>query len=257
MTNKPERSVAWITGGGSGIGRATALALAEAGFHVVISGRRRSELEETVRLLDSEGLPGYVLTLDVGDERAAAKAAKDIEHDVGPVSVLVCAAGINIPQRFWAGVSLKDYRRVVNVNLDGVVNVIHAVLPGMRHRTTGTVVVVSSWAGREFLPIAGMAYGASKAALSPLVESINCEEGRNGIRASLVMPGEVATPILMTRPQPPSHSDLERMLKPEDLGELIRYIAVSPPNVCLSEVLIGPTWNRIYIGAKDMKVNTR
>ncbi len=248
------RGVAWITGGGSGIGRAAAWALGAAGFHVVVSGRRQAELDETVRQLHAQQLAASALALDVGNGEAVHAAARRIEAEQGPVSLLVCAAGLNVPDRSWADVRLQDFRRIASVNLDGVVHTVHAVLPAMRSRGTGTVIVISSWAGREFLPVAGMAYGATKAALSPLVESINCEEGRHGIRASLIMPGEVATPMLMTRPRPPSAQDFERMLQPEDLGSLIRFIATAPPRMCVGEVLIGPTWNRIYIGADDMRV---
>lgn len=254
MQEPTTSGVAWITGGGSGIGRAAALALGAAGFHVVVSGRRQTELDETVRLLHAERLAATALALDVGDGEAVQAAAQRIECEQGPVRLLVCAAGLNVPGRSWADLRLQDFRRIASVNLDGVVHTVHAVLPAMRSRGAGTVIVISSWAGREFLPVAGMAYGATKAALSPLVESINCEEGRHGIRASLVMPGEVATPMLMTRPQPPSAQDFERMLHPEDLGNLICFIATAPSRMCLGEVLIGPTWNRIYIGADDMRV---
>lgn len=246
--------VAWITGGGSGIGRAAALALGAEGFHVVVSGRRQAELDETVRMLHAEQWAASALALDVGDGEAVHAAAQRIEAEQGSITLVVCAAGLNVPGRSWADVRLQDFRRIESVNLDGVVHTVHAVLPAMRSRGAGTVIVISSWAGREFLPVAGMAYGATKAALSPLVESINCEEGRHGIRASLVMPGEVATPMLMTRPQPPSAQEFERMLQPEDLGNLIRFIATAPSRMCVSEVLIGPTWNRIYIGADDMRV---
>jgi NAD(P)-dependent dehydrogenase (short-subunit alcohol dehydrogenase family) len=249
--------VAWVTGGGSGIGRAAALALGSEGAHVVVSGRRRAELDETVSLMEASGSAGCAMPVDVSDMAQVTRVAAEITESIGPVTVLACCAGINIPGRFWDRLKLDDYRSVVQVNLDGVVGAVHAVLPGMRERGAGTIVVVSSWAGREFLPIAGMAYGASKAALSPLVESINCEEGRKGIRATLLMPGEVATPILMTRPVPPLPDDFARMLQPEDMGDLVRYIAVAPARMCLGEILVGPTWNRIYIGADDMKVGAR
>lgn len=253
--NKPlQGKVAWITGGGTGIGRATAQALAAEGARVVISGRRRAELEEASAAMKAEGLDVEPLPLDVSDAAAVADAAKTIAQRHGPVALLVCCAGLNVPKRFWKDVSLEDYRRVAGVNLDGVVHCVHSVLPGMRSAGDGLIVVISSWAGREFLPIAGMAYGATKCALSPIVESINCEEGRHGVRATLLMPGEVATTILKTRPVPPSQEDLDRMLQPEDLAGLVRYIALAPPRMCVNEVLVGPTWNRIYIGADDMRV---
>ena len=113
--------------------------------------------------------------------------------------------------------------------------------------------MVSSWAGWRYLTFTGAAYGASKQGLAPLVESLNDQEGVHGIRASLVCPGEVATPILRTRPKPPPQEDMDRMLKPEDVGDAIRYVITAPPHVCLNEIVIAPTYNRIYTGAPDLK----
>lgn len=253
MKNDLRGKVAWVTGGGTGIGRETARALAREGAHVVISGRRAAELEQAVQEFAAEGLSATALPLDVADAEAVANAGQHISETHGPVSMLVCSAGTNMPGRFWNNMSLEGYNQIVGVNLNGVVHCVHTVLPGMRTQRDGVIVILSSWAGREFLPIAGMAYSASKTGLSPLTESINFEEGRNGIRATLIMPGEVATPILMTRPVPPSEDALARMLQPADLASLIVYVATAPRHVCLGEILIGPTWNRIYIGAGDMR----
>lgn len=257
MSNQLTGKIAWVTGGGSGIGREVARLLAGEGAHVVVSGRRESELEAAVSEFSAQGLEVTSLPVDVSDAAAVAKAVATIDGMLGPVSLLVCCAGLNVPGRFWKDLALNDYDKIVGVNLNGVVYCTHAVLPGMRAQKDGVIVLLSSWAGREFLPIAGMAYGATKCALSPITESINCEEGRNGIRATLIMPGEVATPMLMKRPVSPTPQDLEKMLQAEDLANLVRYVAVAPRRVCFGEILIGPTWNRIYIGADDMRVDAR
>jgi len=107
--------------------------------------------------------------------------------------------------------------------------------------------------GASILGFTGAAYGATKTGLAPLVESINDQEGRHGIRATLVCPGEVATPILRTRPVPPSEEEMARMLRPDDVADAIAYVVQAPAHVCLNEVVISPTWNRIYIGADDLK----
>ena len=98
-------------------------------------------------------------------------------------------------------------------------------------------------------PLAGAAYVAAKHGVVAMSHSINHEECVNGIRSSVVCPGEVATPILDQRPVPVSKEDRARMLQPEDMGDLIRYIATLPVHVCLNEVLVSPTWNRGYVGA--------
>jgi NADP-dependent 3-hydroxy acid dehydrogenase YdfG len=82
--------------------------------------------------------------------------------------------------------------------------------------------------------------------------SLNLEECANGIRATAICPGEVATPILRNRPIPPSEEELARMLTPEDLGRTIRFVAESPPHVCFNEILVSPTWNRMFLGGDDI-----
>jgi NADP-dependent 3-hydroxy acid dehydrogenase YdfG len=81
------------------------------------------------------------------------------------------------------------------------------------------------------------------------------EEGANGLRATVIMPGEVATPLLRKRPVAPSKEEMERMLQPEDLGATIRFVAELPPRVCVNEILISPTWNRVFFGGTDLARN--
>lgn len=245
--------VAWVTGGATGIGFSAARMLAEEGARVAISGRRAPELERAAGTLRAQGLDVTAYALDVSDAAAVARVAEQVRAECGPVSVLVCSAGTNVPNRFWRDLSAESFAKVVAINLQGVANCVRAVLPAMRERGDAVIAVVSSWSGRHYLPFTGAAYGASKMALAPLVESINIEEGRHGVRASLIMPGEVATPILKTRPVPPSDAEMSRMLQPDDVADVIRYVATAPAHVCINEVLIGPTWNRIYLGAEDLQ----
>lgn len=245
--------VAWVTGGATGIGHSAARMLAEEGASVAISGRRADALERAAAALREQGLDVAAYALDVGDAAAVARAAARIQVERGFVSVLVCSAGTNVPNRFWRDLTAESFASVVDINLQGAASCVHAVLPAMRERGDGVIAVVSSWSGRHYLPFTGAAYGASKMGLAPLVESINIEEGRHGVRASLIMPGEVATPILKTRPVPPSQAEMDRMLQPDDVADVIRYVATAPAHVCLNEVLIGPTWNRIYLGAEDLR----
>ena len=111
------------------------------------------------------------------------------------MSVLVCSAGTNVPARFLKRLTAQDFGKVVDINLKGATHCALAVLPSMRAQRDGVIVVVSSWAGREFLPFTGMAYNSAKAALTMLARSVNHDEGRHGIRCTLVQPGEVYTPI--------------------------------------------------------------
>lgn len=245
--------LAWVTGGGTGIGRATAAWLGRAGATVAISGRRVEELEKTAAELRAQGLRILVAPADVADAASVAAAHATISGRHGPVSVLVCAAGTNVPNRTWPKLTPEGFARVVQINLVGVANAVHAVLPGMRAAGGGSICVVSSLAGWSYKDFPGVAYSASKTALDPLVQSVNDEEGRHGVRACHFCPGEVATPILKSRPVPPSEEEIARMLRPEDVADAIGYVVSAPPHVCLAEVVIAPTWNRFYIGGEDLK----
>ena len=157
-----------------------------------------------------------------------------------------------MPNRSVEAITPSDFARVVDINLNGVMNGVLAVLPAMRQKGEGTLILTSSWAGRHPSRLTGPAYSASKHAVVALSHSINQDEGVNGIRCTALMPGEVATPIMQSRPKPPSDEDLARMLQSEDLGNMVRYIAEAPAHVCINEVLISPTWNRSFVGVSEM-----
>ena len=254
MTNRNlNGQVAWVTGGGTGIGIETVRALARAGSGVVVSGRRQSELEAAVGAGHGAGGVAHALALDVSDAAAVTAAAARIVADHGRIDTLVCSAGGNVPNRYWNALTPQALAQVISVNLNGVAYCVGAVLPAMRAAGRGSIAVVSSWAGWRYLTFTGAAYGASKMGLAPLVESINDQAGPNGIRATLICPGEVATPILRSRPKRPPDEDIARMLKPEDVADAIVYAMGAPAHVCLNEIVIGPVWNRIYTGADDLK----
>ncbi len=243
-----EGKKAWITGGGTGIGAASAFALAAAGAQVVVSGRRAAPLDDVVAQVADAGGKATALPLDVADADAVKAAAAQI----GPVDILLANAGLNIPDRAMAGVSTADWDRVVNVNLNGVFYPVRAVLPGMRAAGGGTLILISSWAGRYATALTGPAYNATKRAVIALNESINAEEGGHGIRSTVIMPGEVATDILKSRPNPPSEKEQARMLQAEDLAATVRFVAEMPARACVNEILIAPTWNRFYQGFEEL-----
>lgn len=244
--------VAWITGAGTGIGRAGAVELARGGAHIVLSGRRAAELEAVAAEIGAEGGKAETVPLDVADKNKVAEAAAGILKRHGAVDILVNSAGINLPTRFWKTLTPDSFRQIVDVNLNGALFCIHAVLPAMRAKKDGLVINISSWAGRFETYMTGPAYNASKHAMAALTMSLNDEECVNGIRACVIYPGEVATPILKNRPKPPSPEEIARMLQPEDLGRTVRFVAEMPPRVCVNEILISPTWNRLFVGGADI-----
>ena len=234
--------VAWITGGGSGIGLAGAKELAAAGAKVVISGRSEATLKKA----------GFeAIACDVGDKKQVAAAAAEIEKRHGRVDILVNSAGINLPQRSFRDVSNEGWDQIVAVNLNGMFYCVQAVLPGMRARKDGLIINISSWAGRYASVLTGPGYNSTKHAVVALTESINLEECANGIRATSVLPGEAATPILEKRPVPPAPEVRAKMLQPEDLGRTLAFIATLPPRACINELIISPTWNRFLLGGLE------
>ncbi|QRG06331.1 SDR family oxidoreductase [Xanthobacter dioxanivorans] len=239
--------VAWVTGGGSGIGEATAGALARAGAHVVVSGRRQVELERVAQGIRAAGGSADAAPLDVADADAALRVADGIRAARGRIDILVASAGLNVPNRSFATLDTAAWDTIVGVNLSGVMYATAAVLPAMRAAGDGLVVIVSSWAGRHAVKLGGPAYNATKHALLALGQSLNMEECANGIRACVVMPGEVATDLLNQRAAPPPPEEVARLLRPEDVARMIRAVAEMPARVCVNEILISPTWNRNFI----------
>ena len=244
--------VAWITGGGSGIGLAGALELAKAGARVVISGRTAATNASALSELKKSGSAEATL-LDVSDKKAVAATAADIEKRHGRIDILVTSAGTNIsgPKRNFRTMSAEGWDDVVQINLNGLFYCCLAVLPGMRARKDGLIINISSWAGRYASSLTGPAYNATKRAVIAVSESINMEECMHGIRATSILPGEVATPIMEKRPVPPSREERARMAQPEDFGKAILFVATMPARSCVNELVIAPTWNRFYLGGLE------
>jgi NADP-dependent 3-hydroxy acid dehydrogenase YdfG len=244
--------VAWVTGGGSGIGLAGAEELVKAGARVVISGRTEKTNKEAEKKLKALGEAESV-QLEVSDKKAVQAAAADIEKRHGRIDILVTSAGTNIsgPKRNFKSMSLEGWDDVVNINLNGLFYCCHAVIPGMRARKDGLIINISSWAGRYASSLTGPAYNATKRAVIAISESINMEECMHGIRACSILPGEVATPIMEKRPVPPSQEERARMAQPEDFGKAILFVATMPARSCVNELVIAPTWNRFYVGGLE------
>jgi len=246
MTRDRKR-VAWVTGGGSGIGEASAEALAADGWSVVVSGRRQAPLDAVVEKIEKAGGEAEAIPLDVANAADVQRAADQILSKHGRIDLQVNSAGVNVPKRRWADMELDGWNQLVDINLNGVLYCMRAVLPAMREQKDGCIINVSSWAGRHVSKMPGPAYTTTKHAVLALTHSFNMDECVNGLRACCLMPGEVATPILKLRPVVPSEEEKAKMLQPEDLGRTIAFVASMPPRVCMNEILISPTWNRGFI----------
>ena len=229
-----------ITGAGSGVGRAIALKLAAEGWRVAIIGRRAETLQETIALAGGHASRITHHVCDVGDATAVAATGKRVLAEFGDVEVLVNAAGTNAPRRSLEVLSLEDYHAMMATNLNGAYYCVQAFLPQMRVRRSGTIINIISDAGKQASPKAGPAYVMSKFGLAGLTQSINAEGRANGIRACAIFPGDIDTPLLNKRPEPPTAALRAKMMRAEDVADCAVFCINLPSHVIVEEMLVRP-----------------
>ena len=235
--------VLWVTGGGSGMGAASARAAARDGWTVVLSGRRADRLTSVADAIRGDGGSADTLALDVDDPDAVAGARDTLLARHGRLDGLVLAAGRNSPKRRWDDQTLPDFRAIVDTNVTAVVTVVDAALPALRD-SGGVVVVVSSYAGWSFQPGAGVAYSASKTALGSVVRTLNQQEAGHGVRATHLCPGDVATDFLDQRPSVPDEAARAVMLQPEDIARSVAFVLGAPSHMRVDELVVSPVAQR-------------
>ena len=241
-----EGKVAWVTGAGSGIGEAATLALSGAGAAVVLTGRRAEPLETLAARIESSGAKAMAAPGDLTVPQTARTIAEAIKARFGRLDILVNNAGLNIPERRWDQLTPEAIDTILHGNLSAAFYCAAAAMSLMRPNRDGVLIHTASWAGKYIHAMSGAAYTAAKHAVVAMSQSINVEEYGNGIRSTAMLPAEVATPILDKRPEPPSAEERAKMLQPDDLADLILFVATRPASVCINEVTISPTWNRFY-----------
>jgi NADP-dependent 3-hydroxy acid dehydrogenase YdfG len=229
-----------VTGAGSGVGQSVALALMNHGCRVALIGRRAEALGDTLRLAGPRASSSLACPCDIRDPKAVQIAADRILEAFGQVEALVNAAGTNAPRRALAVLSPADYHAMIDTNLHGAYYSVQAFLPGMRARRSGTIINIVSDAGKQASPKAGPAYVMSKFGLAGLTQSINAEERSQGIRACAIFPGDIDTPLLDKRPQPPDASARATMLRPGDVADCVLFCLSLPSHVVIEEMLVRP-----------------
>ena len=229
-----------VTGAGSGVGRAVALALAGDEWQVALVGRRESALRETIVLAGSNGTRMLACPADIAKTEDVKTVAFMVLRKWGAIEALVNAAGTNVPRRGLRELSLEDYHRIVDTNLTGAYLCAQAFLPSMRLQKSGTIVNIVSDAGKLANVKAGPAYVVSKFGLTGLTQSLNLEERANGIRACAIFPGDINTPIVDLRPTPPSSEARLQMLQPQDVAECVLLAIRLPPRAIIEELMVRP-----------------
>lgn len=240
MLNRLDGKSVVVVGGGSGMGASLARALAGQGARVAIGGRRTAALEETAAGTDIQ-----IRSVDVADRSNTLDFFRWATEQLGPIDILVNAAGTNIKKRSMAEMPPEDWDRLMSINATGAYNCMLAVLPDMRARNGGTIMNISSVAGKRAIALGGVGYSASKFAMTALGTCVANEVAPDGVRVINVYPGEVNTPILDNRPSPISEEHRQKILQPDQVTELLLSVLNLPEIVHVPELVIKPlsqTW---------------
>ncbi len=224
-----------VFGGGSGIGQAIARTLASAQVSVAIGGRRSEALLETAR---STSIQFHAV--DIACRKSVGDFFDWFHKSHENLDILVNAAGVNIRDRSMATMPPEEWDRILAINATGAYNAMQAALPRMRKRGQGTIINVSSIAGKRAIALGGIAYSASKFAMSALGTCVSNEVAPDGVRVTNLYPGEVNTPLLEHRPQPVTDEHKQRILQPEHVAELVLCLVALPQSVHVPEVIIKP-----------------
>jgi len=223
--NQLKGQVAVVTGGGTGIGRGIALALAGEGVRPVICGRRVGRLEETVAMIQEAGGEGLAVQADVSKQADVERVVAKAVESFGSIEILINNAGIGGGDSIHEH-ELADWDQVMAVNLRGPFLMTRAVLPSMRRQRRGHIINISSESGLEYYDGSG-AYGVSKHALNALGEYIQRENQELGIRVNTICPGMVVTE--MTEDSPGLVH--EKCLYPEDIADLVLWLLSRRANI--------------------------
>ena len=230
--------VAAVFGASSGMGRASALALAAEGMDVAVLARRKAELDAVAAEIRESGRRAHVEPVDLTDGAAARHSVQAVVDSLGGIDVLVYAAGWNIPKRRLEELSGDDWETMQRVNLWGLYDVAQAALPALR-ASRGRLVVISSAAA--IMPDAsGVAYQAAKSGEAGFTLGMMQEEAENGVRATVIYPGLTDTPLLEQRPTPTPPEIVAQALQPEDVARAVVFVSTLPDRAYVPELSLLP-----------------
>lgn len=241
---KLDGKVAVVTGASSGIGEATAEALAAEGASVAVAARRRERLDGFAQRIEGNG--GQVMTVecDVIDEGQAHGLIQRVERELGRVDILVNNAGVMLLSRIDKGLS-NEWRQMFDVNVLGLLYVTDVALEVMKRQQSGHIVNISSVAGRRSGTLRGT-YSGTKYAVNAISEALRQEHVDDNVRVTIIEPGAVATELTEHISDEDAKSGIEGMiskldpLQSEDIANAIAYAVTQPERVNVDEILIKP-----------------
>jgi NADP-dependent 3-hydroxy acid dehydrogenase YdfG len=245
MAGKLEGKVAIVTGASSGIGEATAIALASEGAKVAVSARRGDRLDALVKQISDQGGDAFAIVGDVTDEQQAKDLVDKTKAHYDRIDILVNNAGVMLLGMI-DGATTEDWRRMVNTNVLGLMYATHAALPVMKAQGEGHIVNISSVAGRTAQAGSGV-YNATKWGVNGFSEALRQEVHKDKIRVTIVEPGIVATELTnhitdaAAKERITSWAQSITPLESEDIAAAILYAVTQPPRVNVNEILIRPT----------------
>ncbi|MDF5706771.1 MAG: SDR family NAD(P)-dependent oxidoreductase [Nostoc sp. S4] len=245
MAGKLDAKVAIVTGASSGIGAATAIALAEEGAQVAIAARRIEQLNEVAQKIEAVGAKALPIVTDVSDETQVNELIQKVNTTLGRIDILVNNAGTGGLGTIEDS-DPAEWRQQFDLNVLGLLYATHAVLPIFKAQGVGHVVNLSSVAGRITRPGMGV-YSATKCGVNAISEALRQEVHKDNIRVTIIEPGLVATEFIDNITDPAAKRALEARFKavtplqPEDIARAIAYAVTQPPHVNVNEILIRPT----------------
>ncbi|NVJ63244.1 MAG: SDR family NAD(P)-dependent oxidoreductase [Flavobacteriaceae bacterium] len=238
------RKIALVTGASSGIGRATALRLAEEGFNLVICGRRKEQLDQLQKELPSD-CQSHQLLFDVRDQAEVFKAIESLPHNFKSVDLLINNAGNAHGLDPFQEAPLDDFNAMIDINIKGLLYVSKAVLPTMLDRNNGHIINIGSTAAKEVYPN-GSVYCASKAGVDAITKGMQLDLNKTDIKVGAIHPGLVQTNFSEVR----FKGDQQRAdqvykgfkaLQAEDIADIIAFVVTRPFHVNIADLVVMPT----------------
>ncbi len=237
--------VALITGATSGIGKASALKAAEAGFNIIITGRRSDRLEQLAREIQEKGVEVLPLHFDIRQQTAVQQAIENLTGNWRNIAVLVNNAGLAVGVSPIQEGVLDDWERMIDTNIKGLLYITRAVAPLMIANNAGHIVNLASIAGKEVYP-GGNVYCATKHAVDALSKAMRTDMLKHNIKVTNISPGMVETEFSIVRYKGDEEAarNVYKGMTPltnEDIADTILFAITRPPHVCLNDIVIMPT----------------
>ena len=236
------KKTAFITGATSGIGRASARRLAEAGFRIIITARRKEALEAFAEKLRAEGHDVLTIAYDVRDREACREAVDNLPNEWKEIDLLVNNAGLALGLEPEYEGDFADWDTMIDTNIKGLLNMTRFVVPGMVERNRGQIINIGSVAG-DAAYAGGNVYCATNAAVKTITDGLRIDLAHTAVRVTNIKPGLVETDFSRVR----FHGDEQRAdnvykgIKPltgEDIADVVAYAAMAPAHVQIAEVLV-------------------